>query len=289
MKKLLIFSVAVLMVASCGKSGYLTVTRNNNNSVLPSTTVTDPADNFNTLWISEGTSELVAPQYENEQKRGLANFFGYNTAHYTNRQDNCLYGYTDESTMYSYYYSASCFGPHDVLRNYFTANSDFIFRGPAPKDISAVSSYSIRFAADVDEATREIVSGGSAYLQVTVSAEETLTRAFTTMSTPMTVVSCGTNCKQIKASFKDDCGVAIFHARYESDSSGTLNTPYVTFKQSADSYKKAKCYYNKLLPNSVALSQDITSSLPSGLYQSASDPGNAILFPATSLNDFVEQ
>ena len=282
MKKLIILSVAIMMVASCGNGGYSTVTRNNNNSAQGATpTGSDPAANFNTLWVSDGVPVDTA-----QVQRGLANFFGYNTAHYVNILDNSYWGYVDETSTYG----APRFSSLDYLNNYFVATSYIIQPFPAPKDLGSVSSYSIRFAADVDPATREIVPG-NAYLQVTIySSSETLTRQFTTMKAPMQVVSCGVDCEQITASFKDDCGSVIFHAASNPSSGGVLTAAYLTFKQDKASYKKGSCYYDGSLPNSlIAINDAMTDVLPSGIAASASDPGNGLLFPGTIIEDFIEQ
>lgn len=288
MKKLIILSVAIMLVASCGSGGYSTVTRNNNNSTQGATpTGSDPAANFNTLWISEGT-----PHNYDYEKRGLANFFGYNTAHYSNITDGCFWGYTDETT--NYYvpgYTAPCFSPSSSYRNYFNASSSLIQPFPAPKDLGSVSSYSIRFAADVDSATRELIPG-NAYLQITIySTNETLRKEFTTMKAPMTVTSSvcgGVDCELITASFKDDCGSAIFHATSFPSTGGTLTDAYVTFKQDKSSYKKGSCYYDGHLPNDlININNELSDSLPNGIALS-SDSGHGMLF-IDGVADFIEQ
>jgi len=284
MKKLLILSIAILMVASCGKTGYSTVTRNSNSSE-GTTTTSDPASAFNTLWVSEGIPELNST---NQEKRGLANFFGYNTVHYANILDSCYYGYTDETTTYAGPYAAGCFGYDDYLRNYFTPTSYLIQPFPAPKNLGSVSSYSIRFAANIYETSPEIIPG-DAYLQVTIyTTSETLSREFTTMKAPMTVVSCGSDCAKITASFKDDCGSAIFHAKSNPNSSGVLSSAYITFKQDKSSYKKAKCYYDGHFPNGlVAMNNEMTDILPD-LIHTGTDSGYGDLFIG-GVDDLIEQ
>ena len=286
MKKTLIFSITLFVLASCGNSGYQPITRNNNNS-SPATTTTgsDPAAAFTTIWLSEGT-----PISTSQEKRGIANFFGYNTTHYTNQLLGCYYGYTDETSQ-TPYTGANCFLSNDYLRNYFTAANMLVFPGPAPKDLGTVTDYKIRFAANLDNA-RDLVAG-NAYLQVTAySSSETLSREFTVMKSPMQVVSstCGTPavpCVKITASFKNDCGGAILHAIYYPGSSGILTSVYVTFKQDKASYKKGICYSDGHLPTGVVMSNDITDTLPSGIAASP-DAGNGMLFVG-GVVDLLEQ
>ena len=286
MKKLIILSVAILLVASCGKGGYSPLSRiNNNNSQAATPAAGDPAAAFNTIWISDGV-----PSSTDQEKRGLANFFGYNTAHYANVLDNCYYGFNDETST-THYTGASCFGPNDFLRNYFNPTSYFILPFPAPKDLGSVSTYSVRFATNVDPATREI-QPGSAYLQVTIySTSETLSKQFTTMKAPMTVVSCGIDCDIITASFKDGCGSAILHAVSNPSSSGTLSAVDISFKQDKASYKKGTCYAGGHLPNGVAVNNDLNTmvdALPGGIATSPTDLGNGELF-INGINDLIEQ
>jgi len=289
MKKTLILSIAILMVASCGKSGYQTVTPNLNGSQGATTVGSDAYDSFSGKWIVDGTPGSITP----EGMRGLANFFGYNTAHYTNSLDGCYYGYTDETSM-NHYTGASCFSSSNTLSNYFTAATNFIFPGPAPMDLGSISSYRVRFAASINETTRELVPG-NAYLQVILySSNETLSREFTAMKVPMTVVSSlcsGNACDKITASFTDVCGTATLHANSFPSSSGTLKGVYISFRQSQSSYKNGKCYFDGRLPNGVALSYDITSSLPTLLdsEHSSVDTGNLDLFAPNVVDDLIEQ
>lgn len=273
MKKVLIFSIAILVFASCGNSGYSPITRTNDNSQPATPTDSDPLSAFNTMWTSDGVPTGTA-----QEKRALANFFGYNTAHYANVADNCYYGYTDETSMWGWG-GVSCFSSTHFLRNYFPATTYFIYPSPAPKDLGSVTGYSIKFGANVDEATRELVEGGNVYLKVTIdSSSATLTREFTTTTDKVSITTDTHGNQHITASLKDDCGKVTFSA--VSESSGVLSNASITFKQDKASYKKAACYHSGTVPNGVELNTDITDALPNGV--------NGMLFVG-GVEDFVEQ
>jgi hypothetical protein len=273
MKKVLILSITALLFASCSKSGYdtLTTTTNNNNSAVSPATV-DPASNFNTIWIGEATAVSVT----DVEKRNVANFFGYNTAHYAMvvPGNDCPYGYTGE------YVTGPCYGAGDFLRDYSTTSDPVIGLFPAPMDIGTISSYEIRFAADVDPATRD-VEPGSAYLQLIVNTPSaTLSRELVTMQTSINVVQSGV-CQNITASWTDGCGTVTFTASVcDGALSNQLQSANIIFQQSLASYKNASCYYGGVLPvdpMELKGTNDITS-IPS-----------TSLFPNTPLVNLIQQ
>ncbi len=315
MKKVLILSIAVMILASCSKNGYEPIQRNNNNNSNPATpSDVDPAASFNTLWISE---EPAVAFTDNTAKRTFANFFGYNTAHYANLNDlylgpdttgdgltdwvhgSCAYGYTDDSTTNTIMIpstgqllSAPCYSSSDFLRNYFTPSSTDVNLFPAPMDIGAVIAYKVRFAADVDEATRDIIVGGNAYLQIIMeTASETFSREFVTMKSKVSVIPFGAN-YLVSASWTDECGSVTFHAH--TDGGSVLTTPWITFKQSKDSYKNKSCYHDGSIPvdpTELKWNDEIPNSIPAGLMASGYDVGNALLYLGfgESFADLIEQ
>ena len=288
MKKLLTLSVALLsvLIYACGSSGYNTTTRNNNNSSASTQSDVDPASKFNTLWVTTDTPASIT----DTEKRTLANFFGYNTAHIatTLASQNALDGFVDGN------YGAT-FAATDPMRNYFRPSSPIYRPFPAPMDLGTVSSYKIRFAADVDDATREVIPG-KAFLDITVYAgSATLKLAFDEMKSPLAVsdASCiivglgAQPCQRIMASWKDDCGdIAIVAYVYEDK----LMFPSITYRNSLSSYKDASCYYGGTLPTDILkINTEIPNALPSGVSVSPLDAGRGQLFQVSVIPSFIEQ
>jgi hypothetical protein len=183
------------------------------------------------------------------------------------------------------------------LKNYFTPTSPFINLFPAPIDIDSISSYKIRFAADVNDA-REVVPD-SAYLQIIIdTASDTLSRELVTMKAsvnvaPASTTICSLGGQTIKASWKDGCGTVVFHADVcDGADHDKLQNVAITFKQDQASYKKASCYYDGRLPVSsidIQRNDEITNALPGGLSASTVDNGNANLLKDNPIVDLIEQ
>jgi len=289
MKKVLILSLAAMVIYSCGKGDYTTTTRNtNNNNSSNAQTVTDPADNFDHLWISQASPVYSDTAAEGIAKRALANFFGYNTSHYGNPIE-CLPGYVDQTSMMG----GTCFDSASPLKNYYHPTGLLIQAFPAPMDLGSVANYKIRFAANVDAATQEVIPG-NAYIQVIISAAENFSREFVTMKTSLQVSSAictisGTDypCQKLKASWQDDCGDIAFVAyAYEEE----LINPSVTFKKTKSSYTKKACYFDGQLPSDyMSLNSDITGAIPDGIPASGVDAGRANFLYGISIADFIQQ
>ncbi|MEI6079262.1 MAG: hypothetical protein WCQ53_01310 [bacterium] len=263
-RSMVIISALAIMIAGCGKGTYTTP--------APATVVTpaatspavDPISNFNTKWASEDQN----PALDSTHLRTLANFLGYDTAHYANIPSGytpgCIYGYHGAAL------SGGCIGSGDVLRNYFAAAAPYLLVYPAPMDLGSVTYYKIRFAANVEDSTRKMIPG-DAYLDINViSAAESFTIKYATVKSALTVVevACtGGNlppCEKINVTFGDDCGdIALSADRIN----GSLLNPIVTFTNTVASYKNKGCYFSRSLPdNALTVNNAIPSKLPKGIH-----------------------
>ncbi len=268
-------AVVAVMLSSCGRQQY--------NPFTPTTTGTtgsveaaNPLDNFNTIWTSENYI-TVGSEFSDSQKRTLSNFFGYNDVY--KAWNGCKYGYKNFNTM-------TCFDSSDPLRTYFLANSYSYKPYPAPKDLGTVKYYKIRFAANVDEATREIIEG-DAYLDIELhTATKTFNAVFSTAASSLVVDE---STGDIAVTLEDECGDISFEATLLPD--GKLTAVQMTFLNTPESYKNPSCYHDGKLPEGLTGYNSIVypSSIPEGI---DSMGGRAQLFISGStvlINDFVEE
>ena len=285
MKKLaIIASILAVVLAGCSKGQYLPL------SILPSTTTTttstttvDPITNFNTVWATTDTSPVLTITH----LRTLSNFLGYTTAHYA-VAGLCLYGHKGEAL------TGDCYGSTDILRDYFPSTATYWLAYPAPLDLGSVASYTIRFAANVDSATRKLTPG-SAYLDMTVDAAvDSFTVKFSTVKTALQVINnqtcSGVSCDKISVTFSDDCGDLTFKANVIS---GQLQNSTISFLNTPSSYRNAGCYYNNSLPSGIGANNAIPTTLPEGIHSYANGGTRGEIFQTVSgyagIPIFVEQ
>ena len=285
MKKLtIIASILIVGLAGCSKGEYSPI------STLPSTTTTttttttiDPITNFNTVWATTDS----APTLTTTHLRTLSNFLGYTTGHYASI-GSCLYGYKGAAL------TGGCYASTDILRDYFPSTASYLLVYPAPLDLGSVASYTIRFAANVDSATRKLTPG-SAYLDMTVDAAvDSFTVKFSTVKTALQVINnqtCGTvSCDKISVTFSDDCGDLTFKANVIS---GQLQNSTISFLNTPASYRNAGCYYNNLLPSGIAANNAIPTTLPEGIHSYLNGNTRGEIFQAVNgyvgIPVFVEQ
>lgn len=240
---------AAVMISGCGRQKYNDFTPTTPGSSVDA--ASNAIDKFNTIWVSE--NNLVGTEFAEAQKRTLSNFFGYNEAY--KAWNGCKYGYENFNTM-------TCFDAGDPLRNYFLSH-DYSYKPyPAPKDFGTVKYYKIRFAANVDDATGEMVEG-DAYLDIELhTATETFTAVFSTVKTSL-VVDDSTG--DIAVTLQDDCGDISLNARLLP--SGQIVDVDLSFLNTPDSYKKASCYHDGQLPDPMRGYTTMTypSTAPTGM------------------------
>jgi len=289
MKKLaIIASILAVVFAGCSKGEYSPI------STLPSTTATtttttvvNPLTSFNTVWATADTNPVLSATH----LRTLSNFLGYTTGHYASL-GSCVYGYKGPAL------TGGCYGATDILRDYFPSTTSYLLVYPAPKDLGSISSYTIRFAADVDAATRKLVEG-NAYLDITVdSAVDSFTVAFSTIKTALKAInnqSCIDNgvtvtCDKVSVTFSDDCGDLAFKADVIN---GQLKHSTISFLNTPSSYRNAGCYYNNSLPSGIAANNAIPTTLPEGIHSYLNGNTRGEIFQAVNgyvgIPVFVEQ
>ena len=274
MKRLaIIVSALAVVLAGCGKGDYQPISSlASNTTTTTTTTTTDSISNFTTVWAVTGTSPIL----DTTHLRTLSNFLGYTTGHYAST-GSCLYGYKGDAL------TGGCFSPSDILRNYFPSTKSYLAVYPAPKDLGSVLSYTIRFAANVDPATRKLVAG-SAYIDLNVNAAvDSFTVTFATVKTALQVINnqtcSGVPCDQISVTFADDCGDLTLRANVIN---GEIRNSTLSFLNTASSYKSAGCYSNKIVPVGMGSNTSIPSTLPEGIHSYGNGGTRGEIFQATA-------
>lgn len=277
MKKILLITLVVsivVMFSACGKQDYtsLTPTRTPSSDTSGGT---DPISNFNTVWTSE--NHVSGYEFNSAQTRTLSNFFGYSEAHKAWKE--CTAGYNGTTI------SGNCMNSSNPLRNYFSS-SDYTYKPyPAPKNFGLVKYYKIRFAANVDEATREIIPG-SAYLDIELNtATDSFYLRFSTVKTSLVV---NNSTDEVTVTLKDGCGDITFKGTVQFD--GSIDDAYITFLNTAESYKNPSCYYDGNLPDMMqGFDVEYPSTAPEGIHTSG---GRGLLFHSGGtvlMNPFIEE
>ncbi|MFH1223677.1 MAG: hypothetical protein V1647_04975 [Pseudomonadota bacterium] len=243
----------------------------------------DPISKFNTIW-SVNASDIAIDARE---QRTLAAFLGFNTFHYSRKVGDCKYGYLGES-----YGMGGCFTAGDTMRNYFTNNSSInIWVYPAPKSIgSMVSQLHIRFAANVDEATNDVIPG-DAYFDISVSTSYTsATVKLATVVAPLVVTDqCPTgytDCQKLEVTLGDDCGNVKFVAYAWHN---RLIKPTFSFYNYASSYKSGSCYVGGKLPSNLLKNHSYPDSMPEFIDMDNYDPSRGKILRTTTLPDLIEE
>lgn len=275
MKKLitLILIASFALIGACSKKGYNNslISRNSGNFSSDSDTGSlDETTTYNTTW-SGVSSNLTT---SDNDKRAIANFYGYNTFHYTKKYTVTLpfgggthyfgaYGYKSETS-----YTGDVFDSNDFLRNYFNfdaiSSSLALKASPAPKNIGDVYNAKVIFKANIDEATEEILTD-SAYLYIEFETEaKTLKVSFNNLDSM--VLNSGSY--DLRANFSDGCGTVVLEANLASNgSSYDLVGIHISYVNSASSYKDSSCYYNGASGIVWGLAKTFTfpNRLPDGL------------------------
>jgi len=201
---------------------------------------------------------------------------------------DCRYGYKAENFLDI---NGACFEIDNYLRAYFRNDSGSAIPKvyPGPKDVgNMVSDIKMRFGANIDEATRELVTGDGAYLEIKVATSHVSTTFKFDTVTSFSAVPAKFGKTDIKVTFSDDCGNITLEA---SMWQGTLYNPRISFFNTGASYKKASCYYGGRLPNPAVRLNNFPDVLPESIDTDPNDWSRAQLFVTHSnlLNDFQEE
>ncbi|MEI6092690.1 MAG: hypothetical protein WCQ47_03290 [bacterium] len=263
-------------IAGCGKGDYLALSTSPATTTTTTTTTTTAISitDFNTSWAVEEATPALAPSH----LRTLANFLGYSTAHNaklpTSYSTGCVYGYNGVTS------SSPCFSATDILNDYFPATATSFQVFPAAKNMGSVSSYKIRFAANVYDTTGKL-KPGTAYLDISVvTPSEVFYVKFTTIKTDLQVVNnttCGgVLCDVFSVTFKDDCGDLTLKSNIIN---GSLVNSTLTFLNSVASYKTAGCYFDRTLPNNALKTYNsaIPTTVPLGVDQDSTGTRGELL------------
>lgn len=270
MKKNLILTLvftSLVLVASCGNSGYSPITRTpGDGGVDPAQPVVNPADAFNTKWSVDVSNRALSAT----EKVTLASFLGYNTMNISSK-DYCNWGSKTGSVGYD------CYSNSDLFRNYLKTSNPFIVAVPAPKDLGNSIDYKVRFAADLTSDRH--IKEGKAYLQIIVDGNDHVEVDFSTMSGDLVVTqtssnACGTSveCYSVKGTWTDACGTVRLTAFYKRDEAGVLAHPDITYTVKPESYKNASCYFGGKLPN-TSYQIDAPNGLPTIVDKDSSGRG----------------
>jgi hypothetical protein len=288
MKKLitLILLASFVLIGACSKKGYNNnlISRNSGNySDFGSDTNTQVESiSYNTTWSGFSSSLTTT----DNDKRAIANFYGYNTFHYAKKELTLsgfppvpsykgFYGYKSETS-----YSGEYFNSNDHLRNYFNyddISGSSLKASAAPKDIGTVYDAAVIFKANIDEATGDILTD-NAYLYVEFrTSSKTLKVSFSNLDS-MTL-----NSNDLEAKFSDGCGSVVLEANLVSNgSSYDLEDVHVSYLNNSSSYKDSSCYYNT--PSGpvwgLAKMSTFPDRLPDGL-------GNASMYTLIDSSDFI--